>query len=58
MKTPTRHVHIFLGLGMIQRAQHQAKLTGVMWLNTGGIPSLEKPSDALMPKGLDHRIKV
>lgn len=58
MKAPTRHVHIILGLCMIQRAQHQAKLAGVMWLNTGDIASLEKPLDAFMPKGLDHSIKV
>ena len=58
MEAPTRHVHIFLGPGMIKRAQHQAKLAGVMRLNSGGIAGLEEPLDAIVPKGPDHRAKV
>lgn len=58
MKAPACHVHIFLGPGMIQRAQHHTKLAGVMRLDAGSIAGLEKTLDTLVPEGLDPKAEV
>ena len=54
MKAPACRIHILLGPGTIQRAQHQAKLASVMRLDSGRAARFEKTLDALVPEGLDH----
>ena len=50
MKAPSCDVHILLRPGMIQRAQHQTELAGVMRLDARRIAGLEKTLDALVPE--------